>query len=154
MFPDSSGLSHLSLWRQHRVSANMLVPTRGPVSTHTHCSLSFGCSRLPMPSWRVLCFKNQSKVQQMCWRPHKLLSCTSQPSVPERKHSPWRTSFVIKRQGYCGGKSFLLLTRATCWPFYSLFYVSLIPIDVGDDCWSNTTPASESAWHSPLPSLW
>ena len=23
------------------------------------------------------------------------------------------------------------------------FYVSLIPIDVGDDCWSNTTSASE-----------
>lgn len=40
-------------------------------------------------------------------------------------------------------------------PFASLcvhFYVSLIPIDVGDDCWSNTTPASEASLLPPGPS--
>lgn len=40
-------------------------------------------------------------------------------------------------------------------PFAGLcihFYVSLIPIDVGDDCWSNTTPTSEAGILPQCPS--
>lgn len=40
-------------------------------------------------------------------------------------------------------------------PFAGLcihFYVNLIPIDVGDDCWSNTTPTSEAGFLPQCPS--
>lgn len=113
--------SHLSLWRWPGVFANVPVlhDSQCPYTQHSSL-LPSGAQRFPHAvvvsfcSWRINQGVRRCADNHTSWFPGPL-----SPQVQKGSRAPNGLSFVIKWQGYCGGKSCLFLIRATCWPSYS-----------------------------------
>lgn len=86
---------------------------------HTHLSspwlLKYSpCCPGEFCAWRINQRISRCADSHTSWFPEPL-----SPRAQKGSTAPNGLSFVIKWQGYCGGKSCLFLIRATCWSFYS-----------------------------------